>query len=50
MWTVTLKLKPIIVMAHLMGGMTTFALLVWLSFRSTRGKWSFAPGANRASG
>lgn len=34
MWTVTLKLKPIIVMAHLMGGMTTLALLSWLSFRS----------------
>lgn len=34
MWTVTLKLKPIIVMAHLMGGMTTLALLAWLSFRS----------------
>ncbi len=34
MWTVTLKLKPIIVMAHLLGGMTTLALLSWLSFRS----------------
>jgi len=34
MWTVTLKLKPVIVMAHLMGGMTTLALLSWLSFRS----------------
>ncbi len=36
MWTVTLKLKPIIVMAHLMGGMTTLALLSWLAFRSRR--------------
>jgi len=34
MWTVTLKLKPIIVMMHLMGGMTTFALLAWLTYRS----------------
>jgi len=34
MWTVTLKLKPIIVMAHLLGGMTTLALLSWLAFRS----------------
>lgn len=34
MWTVTLKLKPIIVMAHLLGGMSTLALLAWLAFRS----------------
>ena len=34
MWTVTLKLKPIIVMAHLLGGMSTLALLSWLAFRS----------------
>ncbi len=36
MWTVTLKLKPIIVMAHLLGGMTTFSLLVWIALRSGR--------------
>lgn len=30
MWTVTQLLKPLIVSAHLMGGMTTLALLVWL--------------------
>lgn len=30
MWTVTLLLKPVIVSLHLLGGMTTFALLVWL--------------------
>jgi len=36
MWTVTLKLKPIIVMAHLMGGLTTFSLLLWLMFSSRR--------------
>ncbi len=30
MWTVTLLLKPVIVTAHLLGGMTTLALLVWL--------------------
>ena len=33
MWTVTLLLKPAIVSAHLLGGMTTFALLVWLALR-----------------
>ena len=36
MWTVTLKLKPIIVMAHLLGGLTTFALVLWLMFSSRR--------------
>jgi len=30
MWTVTLLLRPAIVTAHLLGGMTTFALLLWL--------------------
>ena len=34
MWTVTLKLKPIIVMAHLLGGLATFSLLLWLAFRT----------------
>ncbi len=33
-WTVTLQLKPIIVTAHLLGGMTTFALLVWAALQS----------------
>ncbi len=31
MWTVTLLLKPMVVTAHLLGGMTTLALLVWLA-------------------
>ncbi|MCA1777873.1 MAG: COX15/CtaA family protein [Xanthomonadaceae bacterium] len=35
MWTVTLLLKPAIVTAHLIGGMTTFALLFWLSLSVT---------------
>ena len=30
MWTVTELLKPVIVSAHLLGGMTTLAMLVWL--------------------
>jgi heme a synthase len=29
MWTVTMLLKPVIVTAHLLGGMTLLALLVW---------------------
>ncbi len=36
MWTVTLKLKPIIVMAHLLGGFATLGLLAWLAFRTGR--------------
>lgn len=30
MWTVTWQLKPLVVTAHLLGGMSTFALLLWL--------------------
>lgn len=36
MWTVTLKLKPFIVMAHLLGGLTSFSLILWLMFSSRR--------------
>ena len=36
MWTVTLKLKPVIVMAHLLGGLTSFSLLLWLVFSNRR--------------
>lgn len=39
MWTVTLLLKPVIVTLHLLGGLTTLALLVWLGLRQER----FAP-------
>ncbi|GHA78386.1 COX15/CtaA family protein [Cognatilysobacter bugurensis] len=35
MWTVTWLLKPVVVMAHLLGGLTTFALLVWIAWRAT---------------
>lgn len=31
MWTVTLLLKPLIVLAHLLGGLTLLALLAWLT-------------------
>ena len=36
MWTVTLKLTPIVVTLHLLGGMTTLALLTWLLLRQSR--------------
>ncbi|MCK9489550.1 MAG: COX15/CtaA family protein [Xanthomonadales bacterium] len=34
MWTVTWKLKPIVVMAHLLGGLAVFSMLVWIGHRS----------------
>jgi heme a synthase len=34
MWTVTWLLKPIVVMGHLLGGLTTFALLSWMAWRA----------------
>ncbi|MCJ7814950.1 MAG: COX15/CtaA family protein [Xanthomonadales bacterium] len=41
MWTVTLKLLPIVVMGHLMGGLATFCLLLWLAW-STAGREQFS--------
>jgi cytochrome c oxidase assembly protein subunit 15 len=38
MWTVTLKLLPLVVMAHLLGGLATFGLLLWLAWRSAEPK------------
>ena len=35
MWTVTWLLKPVVVMAHLLGGLLTFSLLVWTAWRAT---------------
>jgi cytochrome c oxidase assembly protein subunit 15 len=48
-WTVTLKLKPLIVTTHLLGGMTTLSLLAWFLFRSAG--WSLADpvGVRRGS-
>ena len=34
MWTVTWLLKPVVVMAHLLGGLLTFALLSWIAWRA----------------
>ncbi|HUQ74603.1 MAG TPA: COX15/CtaA family protein [Burkholderiales bacterium] len=39
MWTVTMLLKPAIVTAHLLGGLATLALLVWLALR----QWPHTP-------
>jgi cytochrome c oxidase assembly protein subunit 15 len=35
MWTVTLLLKPLVVLGHLLGGMSTLALLWWMYQRHT---------------
>ena len=35
MWTVTMQLKPLIVMGHLLGGFTLFNLLAWQWLRAT---------------
>ncbi len=35
MWTVTMLLKPVIVTLHLLGGMATLGLLVWLALRQS---------------
>ena len=40
-WTVTMLLKPAIVTAHLIGGMTTLALLAWLALS----QWPHAQAA-----
>ena len=42
MWTVTLLLKPLVVTAHLMGGMTVLSLIWWLLMR--QGNY-FAPSS-----
>lgn len=35
MWTVTWLLKPIVVMGHLLGGLLTFSLLMWMAWQAT---------------
>jgi cytochrome c oxidase assembly protein subunit 15 len=43
MWTVTLKLLPVVVMLHLLGGMATFGILVWL-WQASRTGYAYSPG------
>ena len=42
-WTVTMLLKPAIVTAHLLGGMTTLALLAWFALA----QWDHHPAPER---
>lgn len=48
MWTVTLKLKPIVVMAHLLGGLATVSLILWCLLRA--GRRNGEPGVPRFRG
>lgn len=52
MWTVTLLLKPVIVTAHLLGGMSTLALLTWITHRhwGTASAGLLQPGPTLAPG
>jgi cytochrome c oxidase assembly protein subunit 15 len=43
MWTVTLLLKPVIVTLHLLGGLATLALLLWLALRQQAPWLAVAP-------
>ena len=43
MWTVTLKLLPVVVMGHLMGGLATLSLLIWI-IQSSRYADEYSPG------
>lgn len=44
MWTVTLLLQPVIVLAHLLGGLATLGLLFWL------GEWRQRPASDPGAG
>jgi cytochrome c oxidase assembly protein subunit 15 len=47
MWTVTLLVKPLIVVAHLLGGLTTLGLSFWLILESSRQGAVSGPRAQR---
>ncbi len=48
MWTVTLLLKPVIVMGHLLGGLTTLGMATWLLLDHLR-RGERRPGMRRAA-
>lgn len=49
MWTVTLLVKPLIVVAHLLGGLSTLGLAFWLILEAARQPAASAPRATRAA-
>jgi len=48
MWTVTWQLKPVVVMAHLLGGFATLALLWWMILRLSPAAASWARDSDRS--
>lgn len=48
MWTVTLLLKPVIVMSHLIGGLTILSLLTWLVLRQQSQHGVFVSAGHKA--
>jgi cytochrome c oxidase assembly protein subunit 15 len=48
MWTVTWQLKPLVVMGHLLGGLTTLSVLAWLVLGQRHGGTAGAADENRA--
>ncbi|MGB1647541.1 MAG: COX15/CtaA family protein, partial [Cycloclasticus sp.] len=48
MWTVTLLVKPVIVMAHLLGGLATLSLLLWLLLRINNKRLSADKRGNKS--
>ncbi len=47
MWTVTLLLKPVIVMSHLLGGLTILSLLCWTTLRQQSSQGILISAGNR---
>jgi len=47
LWTVTWLLKPVVVMSHLVGGLTTFSLIVWIAWKATPRRELVAGNADR---
>lgn len=47
MWTVTLLVKPLIVVAHLLGGLSTLGLIFWLILESRHRSAVSAPRSSR---
>jgi cytochrome c oxidase assembly protein subunit 15 len=47
LWTVTWLLKPAVVMAHLLGGMTMFCLLTWMAMRASPNAVLYEPPGMR---
>lgn len=46
MWTVTLLLKPVIVTLHLLGGMSTLAMLCWIAVKQSETRAVMLPVAS----